>query len=173
MSNCSLSNPTQNYFNLLIIVVFKQRLGGRKTNFHLNLFLLIANTQTGISLCLGLCSLSSQTTVPSFSLEHRSSLHEFQRFETKSQLFFILPWSWARNQNLFFLLTLFWPITHAPCHFNINLLTFASQGYDVYKHMYKQFAFSCFGKVYLCHSPPISSSQIVYLGAGLFWQVLL
>ena len=36
---------------------------------------------------------------------------------------------------------------HVLCHFNIRLLKFALQVYDVFKHMYKQFTFFCFGEV--------------------------
>ena len=67
----------------------------------------------------------------------------------KSVLFVL---SWARNQNLSLVLALFWPITHVLCHLNIDLLKFATQVYDVYKHMHKQFTFFCFGKGYPLHT---------------------
>ena len=57
----------------------------------------------------------------------------------------------SKNQNLLLVLTLFWLIMHVLCHFNFNLLKFSSWVYDIYKHMYKQFAFSCFGDVCLRH----------------------
>ena len=77
------------YFTLVIIsfydcitwdhtVVFKWRLGGRKTNFLSNL---IANMETRTTLHLGFHSLyttNNSTLIFSFSLGHRSSLHESQ-----------------------------------------------------------------------------------------------
>ena len=52
----------------------------------------------------------------SFSLEHGSSLHKSQRPTglKPSQIFFILPWSQVRNQNLSLVLASFRLITHAP-----------------------------------------------------------
>ena len=64
---------------------------------------------------------------------------------------FILPWSRARNPTLSLALALFWLITHLLFHFNIDLPKFASLVYDVYKHIYKQFVFSCFSEVCLRH----------------------
>lgn len=127
----------------------------RKINFHSNLFLLTANMETRITLCLGLSFLHTiNNSIIALSLEHSYNLHQSQRTKlpwNKKSALFILPGSLARNQDLLLVLALFSPITHALCHFNIDFREFALQVYDVYKQMYRQFAFSCFGEVYRYH----------------------
>ena len=82
----------------------------------------------------------------------RTGLKDWLTCSQKSALF-IFSRSRVRNRNLSFKLASFLPITHALCHFNIALPTFASLVYGVYKDVIdKQFAVSCFGKVYHRHS---------------------
>lgn len=157
-------------------VGFKRKWGGRKINFRSNLFPLRANVETGTTLRSGLCFLHTvSNSIIAFSLEHGNNLHQSQR--NKLSTLFILPRSRTRNRDLMLVLVSFTPITHALCHFHNYLSKFASQFYDVSKHIYRQFAFSCFCEVCLHHTPPSSSSnsssQIVHLGEGLFWRVLL
>ena len=104
-------------------MLFKRKLGGRKNNFHLNLFLLMANLEIGIMLHLGPSSLyttNNSSFVLSFFLEYGFRLHKVSKTNWLETALFILVLPQARNKNLSFVLALFWLITH----------------------MYKQFTFS-------------------------------
>ena len=66
----------------IYIVLFRRKLGGRKTNIHSNLFPPIANTETRTTLHSephSLYTTNNSTLIISFSLEHGSSLHKSQR----------------------------------------------------------------------------------------------
>ena len=126
----------------LVFVLFWWRLGGRKTNFHLNLFYLhLYFYHSSLSLTLFLWNMDLASLSPKDQLTWNQKL-----------ALFIFLRSWARNRNLSFVLAPFLPITHVLCHFNIDWLKFTSQVYDVYKHIHKQFTFSWFNKVRLCHT---------------------
>ena len=127
-------------------------MGGRKINFHSNLFLLIANAENGTMLHSRLHSLyttNSSILVVSFSLEHGSRLHESHRpTDSKTKVDSFYPFLGKKLKSLACVSLI---LSNNACYFNIDLLKFTLLVYDVYKHMYEQFAFSCFGELCLCH----------------------